>query len=183
MHAVRLERMLLCIAGLLVILFGTAHAAEPLPREYQVKAAYLYKLADYVDWPASTFDAPTSPLTICVVGADPFGPALDTATEGERAAGHSIIIKRCSAPEAAATCQVAYITAAKETASTQQLALFVGKPVLTVTDGGGSSAHGIIDFVIRDDRVRFDIDTRLAAEGGLSISSKLLSLAGTVRTR
>ena len=55
--------------------------------ELEVKAAYLYKLADYVQWPAATFPSPTSPLTLCISGADPFGATLDSSIEGQDVAG------------------------------------------------------------------------------------------------
>jgi len=168
----------------IVLLLCPAHAAEPLSREYQVKAAYLYKLADYIDWPAAAFDSPDSPLTICVFGRDPFGSALNAVVAGERAAGRGIVVKRASAPDVAFGCHVAYITPSKDDVLVQQLALFIGKPVLTVTDGAGNEggSHGIVDFVIQDDRVRFNIDSGLAVNGGLAISSKLLNLALKVRT-
>lgn len=172
--------MLQCI-GLSVIPLGTSHAAEALSREYQIKGAYLYKLADYVEWPASAFASPASPLTICVIGDDPFGLALEAVTAGERAAGHPISIRRLPAPEPS-VCHVAYFSATQGEALSRALSVFDGKPVLTITDGiGEGTRRGIINFVLRDDRVRFDIDERAASEVGLSISSKLLSLAVSVR--
>jgi hypothetical protein len=59
-----------------------------------------------------------------------------------------------------------------------------GTSVLTVTDAARTpNARGIIHFVVQNDRVRFHIDERAAARNGLSISSKLLSLALSVRHR
>ncbi len=60
-----------------------------------------------------------------------------------------------------------------------------GAPILTVTDSSmrGPGSKGVIDFVIKDNRVRFDIDDQAAAKNGLNISSKLLSLAVAVRPR
>jgi hypothetical protein len=53
--------------------------------------------------------------------------------------------------------------------------------VLTVTDAAPSGVHGIVNFVLLDDRVRFEIDLGQAARNGIAISSKLLSLAVTVQ--
>jgi hypothetical protein len=58
-----------------------------------------------------------------------------------------------------------------------------GTPVLTVTDEAQGSAHGIIHFVIRGNRVRFAIDDAAAAKNGMTISSKLMRLALSVRLR
>ncbi|HEU5051094.1 MAG TPA: YfiR family protein, partial [Gemmatimonadales bacterium] len=53
--------------------------------EYQVKAAYLLNFARYVSWPEGAFASPTAPLPICVLGADPFGNALDEVVAGQGA--------------------------------------------------------------------------------------------------
>ncbi|MGE3332005.1 MAG: YfiR family protein [Rhodospirillaceae bacterium] len=158
-----------------------AYGADPLTREYQIKGAYLYKLADYVEWPAAAFASPASPLTICVVGRDPFGGALDQVTAGERVAGHVIEIKRLAAADPS-VCHVAYFSGPTGAVLDTQLAGYDGKSVLTITDGIGEGARrGIINFVLRDDRVRFEIDEQAASDVKLAISSKLLSLATTVR--
>ena len=59
--------------------------------EYQVKAAFLYNFAKFVEWPPSAFSDAKQPLDICVYGRDPFGSALEDAllgkTIGERRVG------------------------------------------------------------------------------------------------
>ena len=59
---------------------GVAQSAKP--SEYQVEAAYLYNFGRFVEWPAKG-SALSSSFTICVLGEDPFGPALDTTLAGE----------------------------------------------------------------------------------------------------
>lgn len=176
--AARLIGTVLSVAGLLVLVHGAAAGADSASREYAIKAAFLYKFADYVEWPQSAFGAPNSALTVCIIGRDPFGSVLDELAKGERIAGRDIVIRRLAAPGPSLECQVAYVSHQNELART--LDAFDDKPVLTVTDGG-AAAHGIINFVIRDNRVRFEIDTAMAATNGLAISSKLLALAAAAR--
>lgn len=154
-----------------------ASAVEAESLEYAVKAAYLYKFAAYVDWPATAFAAPDSAITVCVAGADPFGPALDAAVHGQRIAGRAVAVRRQRTVDPAAGCHILYV-GGSEPQRGQILAAVRGSQVLTVTDSrDGSGSSGIIDFVIRDNRVRFDIDEAAAARNGLGISAKLMNLA------
>lgn len=151
-----------------------AHAAEPL--EYSVKAAYLAKFAFYVDWPPTAFASPTSPIVLCVVGEDPFGPLLDEAVNGQQVQGRSLTVRRIKTLSRDSGCHVAYV--GSETVRVESLR---GSSVLVVTDTQGGS--GVINFVLRDNRVRFTVDDDTAAQHGLGISSKLLSVALAVKPR
>lgn len=167
--------------AVLALLPAPAPAAEAGTLEYVVKANYLYKFADYVDWPASTFAAANSPLILCVAGDDPFGPTLDNAVRGQQVGGRPVVVQRLKTPARDAGCQIFFVGGA-DPQRAQYLETVRGTGVLTVTDSpvpGGSG--GIINFVIRDNRVRFEIDLQGAAQNGLAISSKLLKLAVNVR--
>jgi hypothetical protein len=178
-------RIMLC-AGLLVLsnglAAGAARAQSDAP-EYAVKAAYLYKLGDYVEWPAATFAAPASPLTICVSGDDPFGAALDGSVAGQKVAGRAIQVRRLAVAERDSGCQVLYIAGSEGQPVAAALAAVRGAPILTVTDAGRGSAKGIVHFVVQERRVRFEIDDQSAATNGLKISSKLFALALSVKPR
>jgi hypothetical protein len=174
--AVHLKRKPIWPVALMLFLAGLAQAVEPPSTEYSVKAAFLYRFADYIEWPPTAFASPTSPVTVCVIGRDPFGPILDMLTDGERVADRSIAVKRAQKLDDSMGCHVAYVDTKGD--PTSLLQAVEGRPVLTVTNGiDETGAHGIINFVIHDNRVRFDIDVRLAAANGLSISSRLLSVA------
>ena len=152
-----------------------ASAAPSL--EYAVKANYLYKFAPFVEWPPRLFAAPTTPLSICVVGEDPFGGALDDAVRGQTFNGRPIIVRRLAAVEPGSPCNVLFVNRPTGQSPAEALKAVAGEPVLTVTDGGRGGDVGIIQFVMEDGHVRFDIDEAAARASGLSISSKLLSLA------
>ena len=167
------------LIGLLVVVFGLAPAAtaqEPL--DLAVKATYLYKLAPFVDWPQGAFAGPDSPFDLCVIGDDPFGPILDRAVAGQRVGAHPIIVHRLPTAAARSGCELAFVEGSKDQTVREALRQLSGSPVLTVTDNQAS--RGIVDFITEDGRVRFRIDDQAASENGLTISSKLLSLAISV---
>jgi YfiR/HmsC-like len=153
-----------------------AHAAESL--EYPIKAAYLSKFAAFVQWPATAFPAPDSPIVICVSGQDPFGSALDQVAAGQRIDGRPVAIRRLPTIAPNSGCNIAFIGGSSDQSIAQSLDAVRGEPVLTVTDGAtDQSNRGIISFLIIDNHVRFEIDDRAATQDHIAISSKLLSLA------
>jgi hypothetical protein len=146
--------------------------------ETAVKTTYLYKFAPFVEWPAG--DA-AAPFAICVIGADPFGPLLDKVTAGQSVAGRPIVVRRLAAAAHDAPCQIAFLGGSKSQDVKEALRILHGAPVLTVTDR--AATPGIMDFVLVGGRVRFQVDDQAAAENGIKISSKLLSLATAVKPR
>ena len=143
--------------------------------EMAVKATYLYKLAPFVEWPA---DESSGPFVICVVGPDPFGPLLDNAIAGQTYGGRPFAVSRLTtlAPDA---CDIAFAGgSAQQVSATLRAAQ--GHPVLTVTDGG--KVGGMVNFTIHQGKVRFRIDQVATEASGLTVNSKLLSLALSVRT-
>ena len=150
---------------------------DPASLEYAVKASYLYKFAPFVNWPATSFATPTSPFAICVAGDDPFGPVLDDITRGQQLEDHPIVVRRMETPDPAANCQILFVGRSAAHTTTEMLHAVAGEPVLTVTDRSRGVEGGMIQFVIREGRVRFDIDPAAATANGVSISSKLLDLA------
>ncbi len=168
-------------AGIAVtILCG--HAVAQGSVEYAVKGAFLYKFLPFVDWPTSAFPATESPFTLCIMGDDPFGPALDRALASQRVGNRAITLRRITSPEAAGYCQVVFIGTDDPGREGDALRALAGRPILTVTDLGAPQS-GMIAFAIEDNHIRFDIDDEAAAHSGLGISSKLLSLARSVKPR
>jgi hypothetical protein len=148
--------------------------------EYPIKAAFLYKFGAYVEWPASAFPTAASPLTVCVVGHDPFGDVLDRAVQGQTIGDRPIAVRRAATAAGAAGCQIAFVGGSREQPPAETLKALAGTPVLTVTDGPAGAGRGAIHFVVIDNRVRFVIDLRTAVASGLTVSSKLLNLAAEV---
>jgi hypothetical protein len=174
-------RLRLSVLALLGLVVATQAQAE-VSLEYAVKAAYIPKFIPFITWPDSTFAAPDAPVTICVLGADPFGGKLEQAAGELKSGDRAIAVRHLPASDAAASCQVIFLGKADEPEAEETLEAAKGKPVVTVTDSG-LKAHGVISFVIEANHVRFDIDQAAAAQGGVTISSKLLNLARAVKPR
>ena len=164
---------LLCCT--LLAAFATAAFAEPL--EYAVKAAYLTKFGIYVDWPGI---APETPLNLCLAGHDPFGKALDSAAASQQPGNRPVVVRRLPTITPESNSQSAFF-ANTDPNTPQDIESMRGSPVLTVSDGSGKGA--IVNFVIKDNRVRFEIDEGAAARNILALSSKLLGLAVNVKPR
>jgi len=147
--------------------------------EYEVKAAFLYKFANFVEWPA---DEGTSPLGICVLGQDPFGLALDRVVKGKFINGREFMIRRLRTNDVADDCHILFIGASENRQLTQILNRLRGLPVLTVGDVAGFCENGgTINLVVSGKRVRLEINPASAERARLLLSSRLLSLARIVR--
>lgn len=167
---------LLRLIAALAVLAGAPQAAwaQGGSLENAVKAAFLTKFGAFVTWPASG-----GAVSLCVVGADPFGGRLEQALQSQR--GQPVVIRRLAEVDRGSGCDIVYAAGSSRQSTAQALQAVRGAPVLTVTDASQGGARGMIHFVVFQDRVRFHIDQQQASRAGLSISSKLLTLALSVR--
>lgn len=151
------------------------------PTEYQVKAVYLYNFSRFVEWPARRISASGNSFTICVLGKDPFGSALDTTVAGESIAGRRVVVRRTSKPQDALDCQIVFVSASEDKQLKEDLAALTGG-VLTVSDiPGFSERGGMIQFVAEGGKIRFEVNLSNAKDSGLVLSSDLLKVAVAVR--
>jgi hypothetical protein len=169
-------------AGLLATASPHLLGAGPGIEEYQVKAAYLYNFAKFVDWPAAAFGSAASPISICIFGADSFGGALDEVVRGKTAGGRILVVRTLSDLAGAKGCHVLFISAATWKTHRAALGRLAGSGVLTVGEAPGfTAAGGIVGFKLEGRRVRFEINVDAARQAQLQISSKLLNLAEIVK--
>ena len=118
-----------------------------------------------------------SPLNLCIVGA-PFAGAADQAAAGQMAGPHPVVVRHIAVATHAAGCHALFSTGSPQQSIEGALDAVQGEPVLTVTDLSATAPHkGIINFVLQNNHVRFEIDDRAAARAGLPLSSQLLALA------
>ncbi len=168
-------------AALLFAMATLAHAgaghAQTL--EYAVKANYLVRFAVFVEWPSRAFASPEAPVVICVTGRDPFGAALTDAAGAHTAGGRPIVPRALRDADRVAGCHMVYVGAA--TPGDIIAAVERTRGVLMITDQAVSAGRGAIHFAVVSGRVRFHIDNDAAIRAGLNISSRLLSLALSVR--
>jgi hypothetical protein len=159
-------------------LFAAEAVLAQSPTEAAIKTAFLVKFGAYIGWPSAG-----GPITLCLVGRDVFGNAVDRAAASEQIDGRRVEIRRLEAVSRASGCDMAFLAGSNRQSIPAALAALSGARVLTVTDSRLGSARGIIHFQLSANRVRFHIDDRSAAANGLAISSKLLNLALSVRER
>jgi hypothetical protein len=150
--------------------------------EHDVKAAFLYHFAQYVEWPETAFETSSSPFILgVVVGGDEFLPAISSAVADKSVVGRRIVVRVVRAPAEARDCHMVFVTSSQASRLPAVLAELGALPVLTVSDMPGfASAGGAIGFVLEDGKVGFQINPGAARRAGLRISSKLLRLAEIV---
>ena len=164
----------LCLGG------GTG--AADVPKEYQVKGAFLYNFIKFTEWPAGTFPTTNAPVTIGVLGANPFNGTLMDMIRAKPIGGRDVQMKLCASLAEAKACHVLFISASEDKQLTATLAALKGAPVLTVGDTEAfAKAGGMINFVPEGANLRFEINKASADAAGVKLSAQLLRLARTVR--
>ena len=159
----------------------TAQAQPRLVREYQIKAAFLYNFVKFVEWPDDTFTDSSTPLTLCVLGEDPFGAALDSL-KGKAVKGRKLAIKRFESDQELEGCHVLFISLPEKNHLAQIIETLKDSSILTVGEMEQfAELGGIINFTIERSKIRFIINVNAAEQAGLKISSKLLRLAKVIR--
>ena len=167
--------------AVLALLGGVAGARAAAPTaEYQVKAAFLFNFAQFVDWPAMAYADEKAPLVIGVIGPDPFGAYLDGLVQGEKIDGHPIVVRRFAEGEKL-ECHMLFVSAATAGRMDRIRAQLIGQPVLTVGDTDNfSRLGGLVRFVTEQGKIHLRINAAAAKASGLTISSKLLRWATIV---
>jgi YfiR/HmsC-like len=154
------------------------------PTEYQVKAAYLYSFARYVQWPPEAFAGPADPFVVGVLGEDPFGRILDDTLAGKTVLERPIRVRRYGTPQEAVRAHIVFVGAAEDAERQRILRALRGRAVLSTGDGEGfAESGGIVGFTTKDKRIGFEINLARAEEARLKISSQLLKLATIVTPR
>jgi YfiR/HmsC-like len=172
----------MALAALLTFAGATPTGAQgSSPVEYQVKAAFLFHFAQFVEWPEQTFKDANDPLTYCTIGNDPFRGSLDAALNGKTIGARPFRVLHFKQPQEIQDCQVLFVGAEEKKFLPAILAGVNGHSVLTV----GESEHfvqdgGMIGFCLEENKIRFEINLEAAQKAKIRISSRLLTLAKSV---
>lgn len=168
---------------LAICLLGGArsHGADLVMTEPEVKALCLLNFTKYVTWPGDTFPASDSSLRIGVISHSKLADDLEKVSKGKVIAGHEIRILELKPDGDWSKCQILFVGADAKSEFAEILSKAGKLPILTVGERDGFlEAGGVINFVKKDNKVRFEVDLNAAHQAGLQISSKLLSLADAV---
>ena len=177
----------------LALLFGLAAGPRETARlqqgqskqlpEYVVKAGFLYNFAKYVEWPAESFEKPETPISIAIVGADPFGAELDKALKDKRAQERGFVIHRYRSPADLQACHILFIPKSEKARVADILKKVEGWATLTVgEDEGFAKGGGAVNILIEKEKPRLEVNPDVAEKAKLTISAKLLKLATLVKT-
>jgi len=152
--------------------------------EYEVKAAFLYNFAKFVEWPSTAFVTPEAPLVFCIIGPNPFDGRLERVVNDRTANGRRIEVREEVAAGQTSGCHLIFVPEPEEDVVARVLHASTAAqeaPVLTVGETQGfAEAGGMIELVVDEGRVRFDINAGAAEREGLKLSSQLLKLARRV---
>jgi hypothetical protein len=150
--------------------------------EYELKAAMLYNLTRFVEWPPSASHDPQAPIQLCILGRDPFGSTLASIVLKQTVNGRPVLIRHSQNDAGIRACHLLYISSSERNTVIQILAILKGSSVLTVGEMTQFAAHGgMIQFSLEERQVRFDINLDAVARAGLKISSRLLVLARIIK--
>jgi hypothetical protein len=174
--------VLLLVALIAVI---SARAATPNPAEsehtvseYEVKAAYVYNFAKFVEWPAAHFSSPKAPITIGVIGDEEFAALLEKAVKNKLVQEHAFQVRHLKWPADLGACNLVYVPFNEQKRFRQITEGLQDRPVLTITEvEEKSQARGILNLFIEGGKVQFEVNIAGADKAKLRISSKLLRLA------
>ena len=167
----------------LLLVFPVNSANEPGSLEHQVKAAFLYKFASYVEWPPALFPEEGTPITIAVMGAAPIAAELERVAVGRSAQGRPITVKRLNAGEPLEGHHIVFVGLDETRRLSRVAEAAAVQSILVVTDTAGALTKGsMINFILADGKVRFEIARDAAEKSGLKVSSRLLAVAQQVVT-
>jgi len=159
-------------------LLTTAAVVRAQTVEGEVKAAFLYNFAKFVEWPADAFEGPDDPITFCLAGRDPFGPVLDELLRGERVRGRPLAVRRLERDAAPRGCHILFVSPLEAGRFEALLRKVDTRRVLTVSDAlPFLEAGGHVSFYIEASRVRFAVNQEACNAAAFRVSSKLLQLA------
>jgi hypothetical protein len=152
--------------------------------ERQVKAAFLYKFGGYVTWPSSAFARPDSPIVIGIAGADLLADEIVRLVAGRTIGKRPVAVQRLQRSDSLDGVHILFVASTDSKRFAELLTLAQGRPVLLVTESErGLPAGSAVNFVVADNRVRFDVSPAAAEHQGLKLSALLLSVARQVHER
>lgn len=166
----------------IIILLSSSYAGGPAAgedkAEYTAKATFLYNFCQFIQWPSSSFSSAKAPITIVILGDDPFGPLLEAKTRNQSARGRQIRILRTKRLPDVKQAHILFISQSETPRLSQVLASVRGRDVITVGETDEFlAAGGMIALKAEQGKVRLRINTSMVQTANVTVSSKLLRIA------
>lgn len=167
-----------CTNIIILLVAFLSVASQGSDREYKVKAAFLFNLAQFVEWPTHALPESDSPLVIGILGENPFGSYLEEIVSGENVNGHPLLVKHCQTVEEAVASQIVFINLPDKNKIKEAITTLKGRSILTVSDKNNFIREGgMVELIKKANKVGLVISTQSTKEDNLVISSKLLQIA------
>lgn len=176
-----------CLVGYLLVLVAwsapSPHIDEPPAQpEQEVKAAFLYRFLDYVEWPAAALGSASAPIVIGVLGHDDVADELRRIVANRRVGRHPVEVRRVTAETALDGVQALFIGGDAIEVLARLAPDAHRRSILLVTDSDGALGDGsVINLVVVDNRIRFEVSLEAAERSRLKLSSRMLAVAMWVR--
>jgi hypothetical protein len=168
--------------ALVVFMATFTPCAADVPREDQVKAAFIYNFTQFVAWPQDAFDGTDAPFVVAIVGDDPVSQAIEKAMAGKFVNTRRIVFRQFASADRIERCQILFVPASQQEAAPAILAKVKNAPVLTVGDGDAFMAQGgAIHLFVEEGRMRFELAPDVTDAARLKPSAKLMKLAWIYR--
>lgn len=162
---------------ILVLLSIAFMAVIPISVQAQqsaFKAAFLYHFTEYINW--GSIKMPT--FNFSVLDQSPITKQMQTIANEKKIKNKTVLVKEYNSLDALEDCQILFIPANNTTPIETILARYAGKPVLIVTEQEGYGKKGAhINFLISDNRLRFEVNLKAFSNSGIEVSSQLLQHA------
>ena len=169
----------LLVSAVAVICVPAQPGAQSASDEYRLKAAFVYRFPQFVEWPAEASQASRT-VDLCVLQPNPFGSELEQLVTGESLNGRPLRVRVVAGIDGLPGCHALFAGARSDTAAAV-LKAAAGRPILTIGETDRFLEAGIIVLKVVERRVRFEVNTTNAQKAGLRISAQLLALAAAVR--
>jgi hypothetical protein len=150
-------------------------------QEYQVKAAFIFNFAKFVEWPPDALVDKQAPVVLCILGKDPFSDAFEPLKK-RTVEGRRFTVRQISSVQDVERCQMLYISTSEKDRLPQILKTVRNRHILTISDIKGFSKEGGMITLVRDqEKVTMEINLDIARQADLKISSQLLKLATIIK--
>lgn len=162
-----------------ILLSGFSNNFQSEAEEYQLKAAFIYNFTKFIEWDSSL---PTKEFTIGIMGSSPIHGPLAEIARTKTVNGEKIIIRQFNNPKEITFCNILFISRLTSFSLDEILSNTISKGTLVCSEQEEYAKKGTaINFVIINDNLKFEANTKAINSAGLTASSQLLKLAVIVK--
>jgi len=165
-------KKILFLLFVLAMKSNLAHSQMGIPK---AQAMFIFNFSRLIEWPASYRNGP---FIIGVLGTSTVADELDIYTKGKKVGAQDIQVMRYKTPQEISSCHILFVPFARSKQLSEITAAIQGKSTLIITEKNGSLNEGsVINFIILEDRLKFELKAENANKMGIKVSSKLEEMA------